>query len=274
MSRRRKRLLGVTAVVAVAGSAVAAVPASAPAVPVITMSGSTSVAPLAALLVRKYNKQFHNRARFRLAQGGSDVGVADVAAGRVSIGNSSRDKKRSDDPSLVFNRIAKDAICVVTNPKNGVGNLTQSQIQGIFSGRVRSWSDVPGAKATGSINLVVRTAASGTQDAFQKIFMGSSNVSGAASAKASNGLVQQTVSSDPNAVGYVSLDFVKGTSPAAYNGVACNLRNAKSGQYGGVRNFWMVTRGRAKGLVQKFIFWVQNSARAQKIVGTHWVPLK
>ena len=273
MSRRRMRVLGVSAIAALAVTAVAAIPASAPAVPVITMSGSTSVAPLASLLARQYNKSFPNRAKFRLAQGGSDVGVADVAAGRVSIGNSSRDKKSSDDASLVFNRIAKDAICIVTNPRNGVGNLSQSQIQDIFSGKVRNWSQISGAKASGSINLVVRTAASGTQDAFQKIFMGSSSVSGAASAKASNGLVQQTVASDPNAVGYVSLDFVKGTSPAAYNGVACNLRNAKSGQYGGVRSFYMVTKGKATGAAFRFINWVQKSSGANKIVGTHWVPL-
>jgi phosphate transport system substrate-binding protein len=273
MSRRRIRVLGLTAVGAIAVGGVAAVPASTPAASVITMSGSTSVAPLASLLIRQYNKSFPNRARFRLAQGGSDVGVADVAAGKVSIGNSSRDKKSSDPADLVFNRIAKDAICVVTNPKNGVGNLSQSQIQDIFSGKVRNWSQVSGAKASGSINLVVRTAASGTQDAFQKIFMGSASVSGAASAKASNGLVQQTVQSDPNAVGYVSLDFVRGTSPAAFNGVACNLRNAKSGQYGGVRSFYMVTKGPATGATRRFINWVQNSSVANKITGTHWVPL-
>ena len=274
MSRRRLRVLATSAIAALALTAVAAVPASAPAVPVITMSGSTSVAPLASLLIRAYHKKFPKRATFRLAQGGSDVGIADVAAGRVSIGNSSRDKKSSDDPSLVFNRIAKDAICVVTNPRNGVANLSQSQIQDIFSGRIRNWSEVPGAKASGAINLVVRTAASGTQDAFQKIFMGSATVAGAAAAKASNGLVQQAVSSDPNAVGYVSLDFVRGTTPAAYNGVACNLRNAKSGQYGGVRSFYMVTRGKATGAVFRFINWVQGNAQAQKIVGTHWVPLR
>jgi phosphate transport system substrate-binding protein len=103
--------------------------------------------------------------------------------------------------------------------------------------------------------------------------MGSSTVSGAAAAKASNGLVQQTVHSDKNAVGYVSLDFVGGTNPAAYQGVACNLRNAKSGQYAGVRNFWMVTRGQPRGPVKKFIHWVQTSSKANRIVGTHWVPL-
>ena len=273
MSRRLRLLVATASVAAVAG---AAVPAGASAAPVITASGSTSVAPLFALLAKGYLKQYPGRAKFRLAQGGSDVGVADVAAGRVTIGNSSRDPKDSDPGGIFFNKVAKDAICIATNPANPISNLSQDQIKGIFSGQIRNWEDVPGSSATGSINLVVRTAASGTQDAFQKIFLGSTNVSGAASAKASNGLVQQTIQSDKNAIGYVSLDFVKGTSPAAYQGVACNLRNAKSGEYGGVRNFWMVTRGRpsASSPIQKFIYWVQNSARAAKVTGTHWVPLK
>jgi phosphate transport system substrate-binding protein len=238
------------------------------------MSGSTSVAPLATLLAKAYVKSHPGKVKFKLAQGGSDVGIADVAAGRVTIGNSSRDPKAGDPNGIFFNKIARDAICLVTNPKNQLANLSQATIQGIFSGTIRDWSQVPGATATGTIDLVGRTAASGTQDAFQKIFMGSKTVTSSIAAKASNGLVQQAVQSDPNAIGYVSLDFVNGTNVAGYNGVACNLRNAKSGEYGGVRNFWMVTRGRATGVVAAFISWVQNNAAAQKIVGKHWVPLK
>ena len=124
-----------------------------------------------------------------------------------------------------------------------------------------------------ALDLTVRTAASGTQDAFQKIFMGSATVSSTASAKASNGLVQSAVKSDKNAVGYVSADFTPGTNAAAYNGVACNVANAKSGQYGGVRSFYMVTRGPATGSVAKFIAWAANAPSAKKVTGTHWVPL-
>jgi phosphate transport system substrate-binding protein len=51
------------------------------------------------------------------------------------------------------------------------------------------------------------------------------------------------------------------------------LRNAKSGQYGGVRSFYMVTKGKATGASFRFINWVQKSSAANKIVGTHWVPL-
>jgi phosphate transport system substrate-binding protein len=269
-----------------AASALLALPASAAArpggeavaraakgAPVVTMSGSTSVAPLAAKLARAYLKAYPGRVKFKLAQGGSDIGVADVAAGRVAIGNSSRDPKPSDPGGIFFNKIARDALCISTNSANKLANVSAQDIKDIFSGKVRDWSQVPGASVTGPINLVVRTPASGTQDAFQKLFMGSAAVATSAAQKASNGLVAQAVKSDPNAIGYLSLAFTTGLNDVAYKGIACTLANAKSGQYEGARNFWMVTRGRATGQVQKFIYWIQKSAKASKIVATEWVPL-
>lgn len=269
---------------ALTGAAVAIVPATAPAQPVaetsakpvITMSGSTSVAPMAVKLIKAYIKKYPRRASFKLAQGGSDVGVADVAAGRVSIGNSSRDAKSSDPGGLVFNKVARDAICLATNTQNRIGNLSQTQVQDIFSGRVRDWGQVPGATVSGPIDLVVRTPASGTQDAFQKLFMINDKVASNAAAKASNGLVSAAVKSDPQAIGYLSYAFTAGLNDTAYQGVACNLRTAKAGQYPGSRNFWMVTRGKpAKGsAVARFLSWVQNNKAAQKIIASEWVPLR
>lgn len=259
------------AVAAIAAIAVAVPAASASAKTTITMSGSTSVAPLAAKLAKTYVKT--HRVSFKLLQGGSDVGISDVAHGRVTIGNSSRDPKASDPAGLVFNKIARDAVCLVTNPANRLGNVSSAQIAAIFSGQVRSWSDIPGATATGTIDLVGRTAASGTYDAFNKIFMGGARLSTTMAQKASNGLVQQAVKSDKNAIGYVSLAFTAGTNEVAYNGVPCTLRNAKSGQYGGVRNFFMVTRGAAAGATKSWIRWVQKSPTAKAIISSDWVPL-
>jgi phosphate transport system substrate-binding protein len=241
----------------------------------ITLSGSTSVAPLSTLLMQSYTKSGPGKGKviFRQAQGGSDVGIADVARQRVTIGNSSRDPKATDPGGLVFNKIAKDALCLVVNDSNTTTNLTQAQVQAIYSGKVRDWANIPGSGKTGTINLITRTAASGTQDAFQKIFLGSAVVSSAAAAKASSGLVATAVSSDPNAIGYVSLDFASKIKTVGYNGVACNLQNAKTGEYGGVRNFWMVTHGAATGEVKKFINWIRTSPAARKIVSTEWVPL-
>jgi phosphate transport system substrate-binding protein len=104
--------------------------------------------------------------------------------------------------------------------------------------------------------------------------MGSAKVSSSAAQKASNGLVAQAIRSDPNAVGYVSLAFTKGLNDARYKGVACNLRTAKSGQYEGVRNFWMVTRGKPQGAALSFIRWIQRSKAAHAITATGWVPIR
>src|SRR5262245_40093883 len=278
LKSRRKRLVAVaTALTATAVMVPVAAGTSAPAVAAkkktITMSGSTSVAPLAAKLASKYVKKCHGCVQFRLLQGGSDVGISDVAAGAVTIGNSSRDPKPTDPGGLVFNKIAKDAICVITNNQNPLPDLSQDTVKAIFGGSVRNWSGVPGSHQSSTIDVVVRTAASGTQDAFQKIFLGSTSVFSGASQKASNGLVQQAVQSNPNAVGYVSLAFASGTSANPYKGVACTLENAKSGTYLGLRNFYMVTKGQAKGRTKKFIKWIQNSKKAAKIISSEWVPL-
>ncbi len=119
----------------------------------------------------------------------------------------------------------------------------------------------------------MRTPASGTQDAFQRIFLGSTAVFSGASQKASSGFVQQAVADNPNAIGYVSLSFTDRTHTVPYQGVPCNLQNAVAGTYGGLRNFYMVTRGAPSGRVAKFINWIQTNKKAAKIVATEWVPL-
>jgi phosphate transport system substrate-binding protein len=268
----RNRPLAVVAALALSASLF--IPATAAAKPTITMSGSTTVAPLAALLAKKYLSSCGHCVSFKLLQGGSDVGISDVAAGRVTIGNASRDPKPSDPGGLVFNKIAHDAVCIITNKSNPLPGLDQAGVQAIFGGSVRTWSQVPGAKASGSIDVFVRTPASGTQDAFQKIFLGSTKVFGGAPEKTSNGRVQLAVKSDPNAIGYVSLFFATGAFAVPYKGVACTERNAKSGQYGGERNLYMVTRGAAKGAAKAWISWITHSSAAASVINTEWVSLQ
>jgi len=273
LSKARTPRVALFATLAVFAAVPATVPAVAAAKPTITMSGSTSVAPLAALLARKYIKLCHHCVNFKLLQGGSDVGVADVAAGRVDIGNSSRDPKPSDPGGLVFNMIAHDAICIVTNNSNPVPGIDQAGVQAVFGGSVRNWNGVPGSPKNTTIDVVVRTAASGTQDAFQKIFLGSTHVFSGASQKASNGLVQSAVKTDPDATGYVSLFFAKGLHAVPYKGVPCTLRNAKAGTYGGLRSFYMVTRGNPTGAAKRWINWITHNRHAKHIISEQWVPL-
>jgi phosphate transport system substrate-binding protein len=268
MKRIRGRVAALTVGLLLVPAAAAAVAKT-----VISESGSTSVYPLAVALATSYNHS-HRNVGFRVSQGGSNIGINDVAHGRVTIGNSSRDPLSSDPHGLTFTKIARDGICVITNRSNPISSLSQSEVQQIFAGHITNWSSVPGARVHGAIDLLTRTAASGTADAFQQIFMGQAlRISGSAVAKQSNGLVAQQVRADPNAIGFVSFDFVSGSWAVPYQGVPCTLRNAKSGQYGGVRNFWMVTRGRPTGAAKAFLRWVTHSGTAKGIISKHWIPL-
>jgi phosphate transport system substrate-binding protein len=257
-----------------------AIPATALAKQLI-LGGSTSVLPLAQKLATAYHKAYPKIPTPKVGGGQSDIGISGAATGRFDIGDSSRNPIPGVDPKgLVFSKIARDGVCVITNSANPLPNLSQETVQGIFTGSIRDWSNVPGATVTGPIDLFDRDGASGTQDAFQNIFLGeNTKISPSATAENSEGLEVNAVGSgnDKNAIGFVSFAATIGSSvhTVNYQGIPCTLRNAKSGQYGGVRNFWMVTKGVPKGEAAKFINWVTkpNNTTVRAIVSSEWIAI-
>ncbi|MHB8531414.1 MAG: substrate-binding domain-containing protein [Solirubrobacteraceae bacterium] len=241
----------------------------------LIVGGSTSVLPLAQKLAAAYHRAT-GQPTPKVTGGQSDIGISGVNEGRFDIGDSSRDPIVGVDPKgLTFTKIARDGLCIITNPSNPIANISQSTVEEIFTGQKHDWSEVPGAKISGPIDLFDRDGASGTQDAFQHIFLEENRkISPSATAKTSNGLEQLTVHTDKQAIGFVSFAYTAGVSAAAYNGIACNLRNARSGQYVGVRNFWMVTKGNPKGATLKFLAWVTSGKRAvNNIINSQWLSI-
>src|SRR6266403_4857030 len=116
------RIRRLSAVLVAAGVLGVAAPAAASARSTITISGATASYPLVSLLAQKYVKTHPHKVKFRIAQGGAQIGINDVAAGRVSIGDVSRDPIASDPAGLVFYPIARYGICIVTNKANPVTN--------------------------------------------------------------------------------------------------------------------------------------------------------
>lgn len=264
-----------TAVALAVIGALGVLPAAAAASTLITMSGSTASYPLVELLARKYEKVDKNKVRFKIAQGGSQIGIDNVASGSVTIGNSSRDPESTDPPGLDFYPIAKYAICVVTNRANTLSNLTAAQVDAIFTGKTRSWSEVPGAKVSGPIDLISRTSSAGVLTSFETLFLGGSKPSTLAEQESSEGLLKQQVESDQDAIGFLSNFNADsgGVSSTPYNGVACTRANAASEQYSGVARFYEVTKGKATGAAAGFISWIDKAAAAKKIVSSEWVPI-
>jgi phosphate transport system substrate-binding protein len=275
-TKKMQRIRRLSVALTVAGLLGVAVPAAASALSTITISGATASYPLVSLLANKYVKLHPHKVKFKIAQGGAQVGVNDVAAGRVTIGDVSRDPIFGTDPAgLVFYPIAKYGICVVTNKGNPVSNLTSSQLVNIFTGKTRSWSGIPGASQSGTIDLVSRTSVAGVLANFQTLLLEGKKVAGVASEQPSEGLMRQAVESDPASIGFISNYQADkgGVHVASVNGVTCTRSTVASGQYQGVARFYEVTKGKATGAASAFIGWITHSKAARKIISTQWVPV-
>jgi phosphate transport system substrate-binding protein len=272
---RIRRLPVAFAVAALLG---VAAPATASAIPTLTISGATSSYPLIQLLAQRYEKLHPNKIKFKISQGGSSVGEKDALSGRVSIGD---DARFPELKGLVAYQIAKYPICVITNKANTLGNLTTAQLQSIFTDKTTQWSQVPGASVSGKIDQVSRSSVAGVLTSFQELLLNNKKVSTGIFPEApTEGQVVQKVSTDPNAIGFVSgYQADKGTvnpvNPVGYNGVACTLENAKAGEYAGVARFYEVTKGipAPSSAASKFIGWIEVSAAAKKIIETQWIPI-
>ena len=145
----------------------------------------------------------------------------------------------------------------------------------IFTGKITEWSKVPGATATGPIDIISRTSTAGVLTNFKSLFLGNKSVSTRAAEEPSEGLLEQQVESTPGAIGFLSNYRADNGSVNAvgYNGVGCTLANATSGQYSGVARFYEVTKGKATGAASKFISWIDTSKAAKKIISSEWIPL-
>jgi phosphate transport system substrate-binding protein len=228
----------------------------------ITVAGSTSVQPFAEMLSEEYAIA-HPAERVNVQGGGSSAGIEAVTSGAAEVGMSSRELK-GEETKLVRVEIARDAIAVVVHPTNPVRDLTIAQVKGIFAGQIRRWSEVGGPDHR--IVVVTREEGSGTRGAFQDLVLGKdAEVDPGALVQDSNGAVRQLVSSDPSAIGYISLGLVnEGVRAVPLGGAAPTAENVNAGKYKLVRPFLFVLRpgtedGPAKGFIQYVL-----SAEGQK----------
>ncbi len=269
------RFRRISAALIVAGMLGVAAPAAASAITKITISGATASYPLVSLLAAKYTKLHQGKVKFKITQGGAQIGVNDVAAGRVTIGDVSRDPTTADPKGLVFYPVARYGICIITNKANPVPNLTTAQAISIFTGKTRNWAAVPGATQPGTINLVSRTSVAGVLTNFQTVLLEGKKVSALAAEEPSEGLMRQQVENDPASIGFVSNYQADkgGVNAVGLNGTACSRSTVTNGTYSGTARFYEVTKGEAKGAAAAFIAWILKSTAAKNIISTQWVPV-
>lgn len=232
----------------------------------ITVSGSTSVGPLMEKIAEKYEAENPNLS-IEINQTGSSAGIKDAMDGISDIGMSSRELKDGETEKVDATVIAYDGVAVITNASNPVKELTIDKIRDIFTGKITNWKDVGGSDSP--IVVVSRETGSGTRTAFEEgVGYTEEELVKDATISKGNGDVKTTVSTNENAIGFVSFEYIDDSINALnINGVEPNAENVKNGTYVLSRPFLAVTNKTAitedaKKLIEYII-----GEEGQQIVG-------
>ena len=208
----------------------------------VSTDGSTSMEKVINSLGESF-MAMNKDVKFTYNPTGSGSGIQAVSEGRCDIGLSSRALKDDEKASgLVETVVALDGIAIVVNPENPVSDLDIDTIAKIYTGEITNWKDVGGNDA--EIVLIGREAGSGTRDGFESI-TDTKDACQYRQELTSTGDVINTVSQNPDAIGYASLSAVEGkdtVKAVTVGGVACTETTVLDGSYAIQRPFVLVTK--------------------------------
>ena len=206
----------------------------------VSTDGSTSMEKVINSLGESF-MAMNKDVKFTYNPTGSGSGIQAVSEGRCDIGLSSRVLKDDEKASgLVETVVALDGIAIVVNPENPVSDLDIDTIAKIYTGEITNWKDVGGNDA--EIVLIGREADSGTRDGFESI-TDTKDACQYRQELTSTGDVINTVSQNPDAIGYASLSAVGDSVKAlTVGGVEATEATVKDGSYVVQRPFVLVTK--------------------------------
>ena len=206
----------------------------------VSTDGSTSMEKVINSLGESFMAA-NKDVKFTYNPTGSGSGIQAVSEGRCDIGLSSRALKSDEKESgLTETVLALDGIAIVVSPENPVSDLDVDTIAKIYTGEITNWKDVGGNDA--EIVLIGREAGSGTRDGFESI-TDTKDACQYRQELTSTGDVINTVSQNPNAIGYASLSAVGDSVKAlTVGGVAATEDTVRDGSYVVQRPFVLVTK--------------------------------
>jgi phosphate transport system substrate-binding protein len=257
------RATALTTLVAVAALAA---PAGAQAKTLIG-SGTSVAEPYLRALFAGYHK-VKPKVKFIYTANGGNAGVKDVQQGRSQFAGNTRPPLPSDS-GTTYRQLFLDGLCIDVNKANSLTNLSLGQVADVFLGTVTNWTDVGGAGLNTTIAAVGRDATAGTYTFFQSAVLGGKTQASNVNQVASDGLVANAVSKDPNAIGYVGFAHSKGAGlkTLTLNNVPCAPQFVRSQKYPLSRYVWFVTPSdNPDPEAVRFATWARTSRAAGKIL--------
>ncbi len=245
----------------------------------VTVSGSTTVLPIMQKISESYMREDPNVA-IELSGGGSGSGIKGLSDGLTQVAMSSRKIKPEESKIAEKNKVqphqttvAIDAIVPIVHPNNKVPNISLDDLRKIYKGEIKNWKEIGGANAP--IVLVSRDTSSGTYETWEELVMKKQRISPRALLQSSNGTVVQTVSKNPNAIGYIGFGYITPSIKAVnVNGIKATSEAAADGKWPLSRELYLYTNGAPKGAVEKVISYTLAPKGQKLIKETGFIPLK
>lgn len=243
----------------------------------ILVMGSTALQPLAEEAARQYMGKYPD-ASIQVQGGGSGNGLTAAFQGAAQIGNSDifAEEKQGIDPKVLEDHkvcVVGDAI--IANPGVGVDNITKPQLIGIFTGKVKNWSEIGGANVP--VVVINRPAGSGTRVTFKKYALdGAEDTAGKPLTQDSSGAVLRTVSDTKGSISYVGLTYINGSSSIKVlnlDGVAPTVSNIENGKYPVWSYEHMYTKGPAQGVAKSYIDYIMSDEAKHIIEKMSYIPV-
>ena len=224
--------------------------------------------------------------------GGSGTGIAALINGTVDVANASRAMKDKEIEEAQANGIdpieytvAIDALAIITNLDNPVGELTIQELSDIYTGRITNWEEVGGNDAP--VILLSRETNSGTHVYFleEVVRRGEKENTDIFAPQtllmpSSVGITSE-VRRNPNAIGYDGLGYVDAehekiisiASGSDSDYMAPSVESASTGDYPLARNLYMYTAGEPTGALADYLGWILGAEGQEIVSKLGFVPL-
>ncbi len=292
-ARRPGRWLRLAALVlALAACAAPAAPTpTAPPQQAIKDIGSDTIVNLALAWAQAYGAE-HPEINISVTGGGSGTGLAALINGTADLANASR--AISSDELATAKRngitpvqhvIARDAIAVLVNPDNPVGQLSLPQLSAMYTGQIINWRQVGGQDRP--VVLLSRETNSGTHVYFLQnvIRLGQANNPALFSPDTlllpSSEGISAEVRQNPNAIGYDGLGYVtpdmKTVAVAAADGqpyVLPTIATVNSKAYPIARDLYIYSAGEPAGAIKAYLDWITGPEGQTIVAQLGFVPIQ
>jgi len=237
----------------------------------LTISGSTTGYPMVSKAARIFMND-HNNLEITVSSTGSSTGIQQLIHGQVDIAVSSRylfedelNQAAAKGIHLVPFQVAHDYVIPIVHPRSKIKDISQKQLQDIYSGAITNWQAVGGNDM--DINVISRNANSGTYNLWDAKILSGKQLVATATMVESNFEMVEAVSRNPKAIGYISHGFLNlYVKPLAINGIYGTKKHAIIGKYPLNRTIFFFTRGWPQGKALEFINFFLNPGKGQKIV--------